>query len=62
MKQRLEILASWMKDFNVSIDPYTDGVVESAIKRQKEETIRCIGDLLEEILDMDDEQVKNELK
>jgi hypothetical protein len=62
MKQRLEILASWMKDFNVSIDPYTDGIVESAIKRQKEETIRCIGDLLEDILSMDDEQMKNELK
>ena len=51
-----------MKDFTVSIDPYADGVVESAIKRQKEETIQCIGGLLEEILEMDDEQIKNELK
>ena len=62
MKQRLEILASWMKDYTVSVDPYTDGALETAVKRQKEETMQCIGDLLEEILEMDDVQIKNELK
>jgi hypothetical protein len=62
MKQRLEILAAWMKDYTVSVDPYTDGALETAVKRQKEETMQCIGDLLEEILEMDDVQIKNELK
>ena len=62
MKQRLTILASMLKDYTVSIDPYTDGALETAVKRQKEETMQCIGDLLEEILEMDDVQIKNELK
>ena len=62
MKERLKVLAAWMKDFTVSIDPYTDGALESAVKRQKEDTIQQIGDYLEEILAMDDEQIKNELK
>jgi len=61
MKERLEIMASWMKDYDVSIDPYTDGALETAVKRQKEETIQCIGELLEEILSMDEEQIKNEI-
>jgi len=61
MKQRLEILASWMKDYTVIIDPYTDGALETAVKRQKEETIQCIGDLLEDILNMDDMQIDIEL-
>ena len=62
MKERLKVLAAWMKDFTVSIDPYTDGALESAVKRQKEDTIQQIGDYLEEILAMDDEEIKNELE
>ena len=62
MKDRLKVLAAWMKDFTVSIDPYTGGALESAVKRQKEDTIQQIGDYLEEILAMDDEEIKNELE
>ena len=62
MKNRLTILASWLKDYTVNIDPYTDGALETAVKRQKEETMQCIGDLLEEILEMDNVQIENELK
>jgi len=62
MKDRLTILASWMKDYTEAADPYTDGVLETAVKRQKEITMQCIGELLEEILEMDDTQIKKELK
>ena len=62
MKQRLEILALWMKDYIANVDSYTDGTLETAVKYQKQETIQCIGDLLTEILEMDDVQIKNELK
>ena len=61
MKQRLTILALWMKDYTVNVDSYTDGALETAVKRQKEETIQCIGDLLEDILNMDDMQIDIEL-
>ena len=56
--ERLEILAAWMKDYKVDIDSYTDGALEREVKYQKEETIQCIGDMLEEILSMDEEQIK----
>ena len=65
MKDRLEILAAWLKEtalnnpFNK--DVYTDGTLESAIKSAQEEVMYKIGDYLEEILKMDDEQIKNEL-
>ena len=62
MKDRLTLLAAWMQDYTVSIDPYTDGALESAVKRQKEDTMQCMGELLEEILEMDEVQLKNELK
>ena len=62
MKDRLTILASWMKDYTVNVDPYTDGALETAVKYQKQETMQCIGDLLTEILEMDDVQIENELK
>ena len=61
MKERLEILSSWMKEHTVDVDPYHDGVLETIIKHEKQETIQAIGRLLEEILSMDDEQIKNEL-
>ena len=62
MKQRLEILASWMKDYKVDVDSYTDGALEREVAYQKEDTIQYIGDMLEEILAMDEEQIKKQLK
>ena len=41
---------------------YTEGTLESALRLNKDETIQKIGDYLEEILAMDDEQIKNEKK
>lgn len=61
MEDRLKILAQWLKEYTYSIDD-RDGALETAIKRAKEETMHEIGDYLEEILEMNDEQIDNELK
>ena len=61
MKDRLKVFAKWLKEYGESYDPYTEGLLEAALRQSNEETIRKIGDYLEEILEMDDEQVKDEL-
>jgi hypothetical protein len=54
---RLRLLADWLKDSDSNIDPYYDGSLETAIKHAKMETRVEIGELLQEILDMKDEDV-----
>jgi hypothetical protein len=62
MKDRLKVLASWLKDYNDYFDPNTEGVLEAQLRYKKNATMQQIGDYLEEILAMDDEQIKKELK
>tara|TARA_R110001592_G_scaffold204081_1_gene454072 strand:+ start:966 stop:1154 length:189 start_codon:yes stop_codon:yes gene_type:complete len=62
MKNRLEVFAKWLKEYSEIHDPYTEGLLEAALRQSNEETIRKIGDYLEEILEMDDEQIKSELE
>ena len=63
MKDRLKVLAAWLKDYgSTCFDPYTEGVLEAQLRQNRDATIQTIGDYLEEILTMDDEQIKNELK
>ena len=59
-KDRLKILADWLKD--KEFYSIRDGVIEDMIKYAKEDVCRTIGDYITEILAMDDEQIKNELK
>jgi hypothetical protein len=54
---RLRLLADWLKDSNSNIDPYYDGSLETAVKQAKMDTKIEIGELLQEILDMKDEDV-----
>ena len=61
MKNRLEVFAKCLREYSEIHDPYTEGLLEAALRQSNEETIRKIGDYLEEILEMDDEQIKNEL-
>ena len=61
MKDKLRIFASWLKDAESGIDSYHDGQLEAADKRAKQETKQEIGDYLEEILNMDDEQIQFEV-
>ena len=58
-KNRLKILADWLacKEF------YSHGgVVENAIQCAKEDVCQTIANYIDEIIEMDDEQIKNELK
>ena len=64
MKDRLELLTQWLQKVTSSdfgYDAYHDGQLESAITESQAETCNKIGSYLEEILAMDDEQIKNEL-
>ena len=61
MKDQLKVLAKWLQDYNESYDE-RDGTLEQAVKNARVETMFRIGDYLEEILEMDDEQIKDELK
>ena len=63
MKDKLKVLALWLKHYSEpAFDPYTEGVLEAQLRQNKEETIKQIGDYLEEILAMDEEQIENEFK
>ena len=62
MKDRLKVLAAWLKDYSEDFDPYTEGLLESVLRRNNYTTVQKIGDYLEEILLMDDKQIENELK
>ena len=59
-KDRLKILADWLKDK----DFYSirDGVIEDMIKSAKQDVCETIADYIDEIMEMNDEQIKNELK
>ena len=59
-KDRLKILADWLKD--KEFYSIRDGVIEDRIKYAKEDVCGTIADYINEIIEMDDEQIKNELK
>ena len=64
MEDKLKTLAQWLQKVTSSdfgYDAYHDGQLESAIAESQAETCNKIGGYLEEILAMDDEQIKNEL-
>jgi len=61
MKDQLKVLARWLKEYSEGYDE-RDGTLEQAIKDSREETMFKIGEYIEEILEMDNVQIKNELK
>jgi hypothetical protein len=58
-EKQLRVLSKWLKK---SEDIYMghDGIMEQQIKSAVKECMFKIGDYLEEILDMDDEQLSKE--
>lgn len=69
MEKKLKTLAKWLQEVTTSdfgYDAYNSitiiGRLESAIAESQVETCNKIGDYLEEILAMNDEQIDNELK
>ena len=64
MKDRLELLAQWLKNVTTSdfgYDIYRDGKLESSIAESQVEVCDRIGNYIEEILSYNDEQIKDEL-
>ena len=60
-KLRLKILAKWLQEVTTSdfgYDVYRDGKLEDAIAQSQVEVCNKIGCYIEEILEMDDEQIK----
>ena len=61
MEDRLRILAQWLQNVETSdfgYDSYHDGRLESFIAESQVEVCNKIGGYIEEILEMDDEQIK----
>ena len=61
MKNRLKTLAQWFSKVTSSDFDWHNGQLENIIAQSQAETCNKIGSYLEEILAMDDEQIKNEL-
>ena len=61
MRLQLEVLVKWLKDYGESYDE-RDGALEQAVKNSRVETMFKLGDYLEEILAMDNEQLEDNLK
>ena len=65
LKLRLEILSKWLQKVTTDdfyYDSYRDGKLESTIAQAQVEVCNKIGGYLEEILEMDSDQIKDELK
>mgnify|MGYP003641683513 CR=1 FL=1 len=58
MEDRLKVLALWLKDWVEMFDSHTEGVLEAALRRSKDETIQEIGSLLEEVLNQNLNKMK----
>ena len=65
MKDRIKLLAKWLNNADTSTffyDSYRSGTLESTIVNAQVEVCNKIGDMLEEILQMDGEQLKDNLE
>ena len=65
MKDRIKLLAKWLNDVEASTfcyDSYMSGKLESEIANAQVEVCNKIGDYLEEILKMDEEQLQDNLE
>jgi len=62
LEKRLRMLADYLKGSEHNVDSYHDGQLESAIKYAKQEVKEEIGEMLEEILDMDEKVILEETK
>jgi len=62
-EKRLRMFADYLKGSTEYIDSYSgDGKMESAIKYAKQEVKNEIGDMLEEILNIDEKEILTEIK
>ena len=62
-EKRLRMFVDYLKGSTEIIDSYSgDGKMESAIKYAKQEVKNDIGDMLEEILDINENEILEEIK
>ena len=64
MEDKIKLLARWLNNVDTSTfcyDSYMSGKLESEIANAQVEVCNKIGDYLEEILQMDKEQIKDNL-
>lgn len=61
MKNKLKLLAERLRNWEQYVSDYS-GSQERAIANAQTEIVQKIGDMLEEVLDMDEEEVETELK
>ena len=64
MEDKIKLLAKWLNNADTSTfyyDSYRSGKLESEIANAQVEVCNKIGDYLEEILQMDKEQIKDNL-
>ena len=59
LEKRLRVFAQYLKGSESNVDSYHDGHLESAIKYAKQEVMQEIGEMLEEVLDRDEEDLSN---
>ena len=64
-KSKLKLLSEWLLRVDTShfyYDPYHSGKLEGAIANAQVEVCNKIGDMLEEILQMDEKQMQDNLE
>ena len=64
-KSKLKLLAKWLNNADTSTfyyDSYRSGTLEGAIANAQVEVCNKIGDMLEEILQMDEKQMQDNLE
>ena len=65
MKDKIKLLAQWLNNADTSTfhyDLYHSGKLESTIVHAQVEVCNKIGDMLEEILQMDENQLRDNLE
>ena len=62
LNQTLHILSDWLINSDSNIDPYYDGILETAIKYSKQDTKIEIGQMIQEILNMDENSINSEVE
>ena len=57
LEKRLRVFAQYLKDTTDNVDSYHDGHLESAIKYAKAEVMQEVGEMLEEVLNRNEEDL-----
>ena len=57
LEKRLRAFAQYLKDTRDDVDSYHDGHLESAIKYAKAEVMQEVGEMLEEVLNRNEEDI-----